>query len=309
MKYRKEFISPKMAEKLLAKNTINRNIIDSWVDRLANRLTESEFVLSPDPICIGENGEIYNGQHRLWAVVLSGIGTEFFVYRDCDASVLKTIDAGRPRTFHDLITIQKLSSGREKTSTLYTSMVRGFFGLPEEGTSGGTSMKNPAAWNVDLYMQAEIKVKPYIDFVYDRIIDSHAPVRLTCAPAMVAVARAYACEVPVATIDGFLKKYFWGKPSEIRSEEVDAVVQKIRDKFIRDPVGPSGWQHRQLFYLMMAGVLQCFDVGRSPKSFRIPSQDPFPLSDSLKKIEMKLMIPKPDRSARKEQKEILQKAS
>lgn len=58
-----------------------------------------------DPIVITKNGVIENRQHRLLAVVKSGIPIKMFVVRDAD-SAIGSYDCGVPRSVRDNLTIR-----------------------------------------------------------------------------------------------------------------------------------------------------------------------------------------------------------
>ena len=100
-------ITPDVAAKMLANNFAgNRKIRASYVRTLAKAMTDGEFVgLNGQSIVIGaDDGTLYDGQHRLSAIVQSGTTQELLVvYVDNGETAYKTMDAGTPRKAGDFI--------------------------------------------------------------------------------------------------------------------------------------------------------------------------------------------------------------
>lgn len=79
------FYTPDMAAADLEKaNTSNRKISQQWAEELANDMRLGKWRVTSDSIGYDRSGRLVDGQHRLWAVVLSGIGQWFTVVYDCD---------------------------------------------------------------------------------------------------------------------------------------------------------------------------------------------------------------------------------
>ena len=66
-------ITPEMAKALLATQIRNRCINMKRVALYAKELSEGRWRVSNDAICIGEDGRLSNGQHRLTAIIRSGV--------------------------------------------------------------------------------------------------------------------------------------------------------------------------------------------------------------------------------------------
>ena len=102
----KVFVTPKMAGQWLCKNVINRKLINSHVKSLEQILLRGEWVLNGDTIRFGTDGALKDGQHRLTACVLSGVGFWSFVAYNLDEEAFDTIDTtSRPRATRDVLTI------------------------------------------------------------------------------------------------------------------------------------------------------------------------------------------------------------
>lgn len=66
-------VTPEMARSLLETQIRNRCINPRRVALYARELTEGRWRVSNDALCIGEDGRLSNGQHRLTAIIKSGV--------------------------------------------------------------------------------------------------------------------------------------------------------------------------------------------------------------------------------------------
>jgi len=99
-----ESIGPTKAKQLLETNIEGqRNIVKAYVEKLAAQMAAGKWLLSNDAIVI-QNGRLINGQHRLTAVILSGVRQIFLVLRLSDDSDLYAVlDSGKSRTVADVL--------------------------------------------------------------------------------------------------------------------------------------------------------------------------------------------------------------
>lgn len=96
-------IGPDEAAKMLEKlYPGQRPIVESHIDRLAEEMKAGRFVLSSDAIVI-ICGMLANGQHRLHAIIRSGVTCTFLVMVTDEHAVFEVIDAGRKRTVANVV--------------------------------------------------------------------------------------------------------------------------------------------------------------------------------------------------------------
>jgi hypothetical protein len=78
-------IEPEIAQGLLDVPRTQRRLREDVAARYARDMAAGHWDewMPPDPICLGNDLDILNGQHRLRAVVLSGRAVEFWVMTDC----------------------------------------------------------------------------------------------------------------------------------------------------------------------------------------------------------------------------------
>lgn len=96
MKLSIELITPKLAEEYLTHNTHNyRKINLSDVKKMAEDMKDGKWEETPEPISFSPSGVLLNGQHRLSAIVKSGVPVTMVVARDVTGRVF---DNQRKRT-------------------------------------------------------------------------------------------------------------------------------------------------------------------------------------------------------------------
>lgn len=111
MEYQEERITGDKAEKYLNRNNGNRKMRDGIAEKYANDMREGRWTECAAPIVIYENGDIADGQHRLWAIVDSGKTQKFLVIRDFPREAGLNIDTGVPRSLVDNARISGLDNG------------------------------------------------------------------------------------------------------------------------------------------------------------------------------------------------------
>lgn len=88
-------ITPEMASDLLEKNHYNRPLNRVKVFRMVNDIISGNFEITHQPIGIDEDGQLVDGQHRLTAIVESGMPVDMFVAYNAPRST--KIDIGLAR--------------------------------------------------------------------------------------------------------------------------------------------------------------------------------------------------------------------
>lgn len=98
-------VTPELAQELLKANTKNRFLSQATVKVYANDMKRGKWNWSnKDPIVINKFNVMENGQHRLYAVIYSGVPTMFKVITGSEPAA-ETYDRGRPRTAADALRI------------------------------------------------------------------------------------------------------------------------------------------------------------------------------------------------------------
>lgn len=103
MKTNLVLITPKLAAEWLTTNSINRPLSQPFVAELAHSLLASTFRTTHQGIAFDEHGRLRDGQHRLTAIVQTGIAVEMLVSTGLTEADLEAIDDGRKRTARDVL--------------------------------------------------------------------------------------------------------------------------------------------------------------------------------------------------------------
>lgn len=104
---RKTIITPDIARALLTLNTGNRKLTPGVVERYAEDMRKGLWVFNGDAIRQSVSGRILDGQHRLHAVIKSGVSITVMLITGLSEDVFATIDNGKPRKFRDIIQGEK----------------------------------------------------------------------------------------------------------------------------------------------------------------------------------------------------------
>lgn len=98
-----ERITPTQAKRLLEGNTQNRNLRKRVITQYANDMRAGMWSDQGDPIRLGSDDTLLDGQHRLHAIIESGRPQQMVVVRNVAKSSILTMDTGAKRTFADVL--------------------------------------------------------------------------------------------------------------------------------------------------------------------------------------------------------------
>jgi hypothetical protein len=100
-----EVLDQKEIARLLANNPINRNQSEGRIILLASQMPR-EWRVNGEPIIIGSDGRLLDGQHRLVAAQEAGCDLVTFVIRGVDPKDFHSINTGKSRTLGDVLSIK-----------------------------------------------------------------------------------------------------------------------------------------------------------------------------------------------------------
>lgn len=101
-----ELITPDIAEAMLQHNTHNRPISQMHLDALITEMKEGRFAFNGASIVQAADLTLLDGQHRLRAVVASGVAIRAVVVRGVETAAQATQDVGRKRTLADQLKLR-----------------------------------------------------------------------------------------------------------------------------------------------------------------------------------------------------------
>lgn len=131
-------VTPEVAEEWLERNDNNRPLNRTTVDQIVKQIKRGEWQLTHQGIAFDEEGRLLDGQHRLHAVVRSGVPVEMMIIHDAPRSSFAVLDTGRKRTGKDVLHL-----AGEVNTTHLASALRGlhlYRNAPEASWSGSKSM-------------------------------------------------------------------------------------------------------------------------------------------------------------------------
>lgn len=117
-----ETITPDIANEYLKNNKSNRNLDNKRIARYAREMELGRWLINGDTIRFDTDGILLDAQHRLEAIVKSGVTVEALVVRDLPKEAFATIDVGKNRSGGDILTI----SGHQYVSHLASAARRVF---------------------------------------------------------------------------------------------------------------------------------------------------------------------------------------
>lgn len=130
-------ITPAIAKAYLEKNTVNRILRDSAVAYLANEMIAGRWKLTNQGIAFFEDGTLADGQHRLAAIVQSGVTVDILMTTGLSREVMSAIDTGVKRTVADFMHLHEGLENANVVCSIARQVISTFFnyqnyGIPAE---------------------------------------------------------------------------------------------------------------------------------------------------------------------------------
>lgn len=101
-----ELITPEVAEKMLKKNPENRKLQPLLSARYSKDMEQGRWKFNNSTIGLCIDGTLMDGQHRLSAIVKTGLSAEMIVVRNLERDAFSTIDIGKKRNLSDFLAIR-----------------------------------------------------------------------------------------------------------------------------------------------------------------------------------------------------------
>jgi len=114
-------MTPALAEDLLTHcNTHNRTLVDAHVETLAHEMRAGRWQLTHQGIAFSPNRVLLDGQHRLWAVVMSGVTVPMRLFLNEPSQTMAVIDTGKTRSNDQILSLSAGIGhvGRDDLATL-----------------------------------------------------------------------------------------------------------------------------------------------------------------------------------------------
>lgn len=222
-------VTPAVARQWLDRNIGNRPITTSAVNRYARDMIGGKWRMTGDPIRFSKTGKLIDGQHRLTAIVKTGVTVSCVVMTGLDDEIFDVIDTGRSRSKSDVLVIEH--------------------GLPVE-TSKLLSSSAALAYSYvnELYsFKPNVTNKDLSDFIRDNpdLINATQHVREAVphespAPKAVAVAFYYfASKLDQTLADRFIERFMVGAVDGANDNLLHLRNACFNARACRRPIRPS----------------------------------------------------------------------
>jgi hypothetical protein len=148
MKTEVKLITPRLAEEMLKKNTMNRSIkpikLLDYIRQMECNLWKEE---TGESIKIANDGTIIDGQHRLMAIIKSGTSLNFLLITGLEKDVFTVIDSGATRTAGDVFQIAGVNNSRNISAGIRRYLLLKTGNTQFNGTSRISSSEALALYN------------------------------------------------------------------------------------------------------------------------------------------------------------------
>lgn len=255
-------VTPEQAMEWLEKtNTNNRKVSEKHVERLARDMTEGKWVLTHSGIAFDPEGTLLDGQHRLWAICMSGVSVEMFIWRNVEPQSMMAIDCGKTRSMADILNIAGENGDVSKNHLAALRGMLGGFGNPPMLSPSETS-------------KALLRHHDAIAFAVANLPTVTSARGVNTATTRAVVARAY-YSVDRALLKDFCRKLTTG----IVTSGDEGIVVLLR-QHLQENRG-SSFSHRVQRYGKVQRVLSAWLKGENPSRIYPASTEQFPLPEEV----------------------------
>lgn len=253
-----ELVTPAIAQQWINVNPCNRSLREGRVEALAADMRADAWTTCTMPIAFYEDGELADGQHRLYAIVETGLAQTFIVIRGLSRAAGLNIDTGLTRT---LVDNARISGSDSELSNTLISVARAC----EFGDRGNPPQSNAAriAWISRHREACQWAIK-------------HGPIgkQVRSSVTLAAVARAWYVEEDHAKLARFCE-VLSGEYTEGRAE---VAALSLRNWLVlKQGIAFSAAQWRDTF-LKIQNAIAYFMRGSALTNIKVVSDEAYPLN-------------------------------
>ncbi len=118
-------ITPEMAMELLEHNHLNRPLSQAHVNRIAAQIRTGKWRFNGDTIKISDDGEVLDGQHRLWAIIEAKMPVDTIIVYGVKPDAFQTVDTiHRHRSHADALALVGVAEHRRELAAAIAWLVR-----------------------------------------------------------------------------------------------------------------------------------------------------------------------------------------
>ena len=256
-------VAPDQAMRWLDGNVHNRPLDHKYVDYIAQEIKAGRWKLMHQGIAFDPHGVLLDGQHRLWAIALSGVAVQINVTFNAPPECQEYLDGGKLRTRAERMSLNN-RLGRVRTAQLAVlrAMLRGLG--PDRRMS----------YSEEVELMAEYK--PVIDFAIGHLATNRikgVSASATCA----VIARAWYCVADLERLERFCEVLRTGQS---RREDEDVIIL-LRD-YLSNRDRSQTLTNLREHYGKVERALSAFLRGQTLTVLRPCTAEMFPLPEEAK---------------------------
>lgn len=159
---KREKITPKRASYYLKENGHNRRPSQVVVDQYAHAMTRGEWMSDNGQTIVLSGRKLIDGQHRLLAIIQSGIPQTLQVVRGVSLDAFATVDTGNRRMLKDVLSI----ATNEKHPAVVASAVNAHSAYTQHGVFSARLRRHAATYGEQLeYAEQNKQIYKSVKFV------------------------------------------------------------------------------------------------------------------------------------------------
>jgi len=137
-------ITPQAASEMLERNyRNNRSINARRVETYAADMKAGKWTFTGEPIVFDVDGDLVNGQHRLTAIIKSGIAIASLIVEGVEDQAVTNMDQNMPRTLRNVLEFLSYDNPSELARTLSAASVYEHYMDDKIGDNRGTIVSVP----------------------------------------------------------------------------------------------------------------------------------------------------------------------
>ena len=256
-----ETITPELAAEYLSHNVNNRRLRDATVSEYAAKMQAGAWVVNHQGIAFAADGRLQDGQHRLWAIVKSGVAVKMLVARGYPAAATTSMDVGKVRNANDMA--EALTGNRYGTEFIAAARMMITGARPASGNHGKID-------DMHGFVRYIMKHEDAIRFALGNL--THDEVRAAVFRAV--VARAY-YHADRDRLETFCRVISTGRVESLQ----DTAATTFMRMFVKDRRSFFSASGRAVLYRKLEATLRAFLRGQPLTKIQAADGEVFPLDD------------------------------
>ncbi len=265
MDLRIEMITPEMAEKYLQFNTSNRNLRKTLVSQYARDMLNGNWRLTHQGLAFNKAGTLLDGQHRLAAIVESGVAVRMVVARGVDTQHQLVMDDHAKRSAGDALTLVR----GERVTASDVAIVRAAIDLQTARRDKCRSTKEELNELLDLFRGPLDFTRPFIPKGMRGVAS---------APAWAAIALSWFYVKDLDRLRTFCSMI---SGMEMATQECDRAAQMVREWLLRTGVRFAP-QRMDAFKKTQRAIVAFMNHQKLDKLYGTSVYYPWPLVDPIR---------------------------